>query len=143
MKRTAFENLVKRRNAAQAAFAAAKLEVEGLVRQAQLTCKHEPEHVLEAPYQAESLVFYAQPDFRVCTTCGFAEEGWNCGYQVLRDARDKCTRDEGYRLKIGPVHPNRYFVVNCVERAAGVTNEQRYEQVVRGLYVEKNNDVDT
>lgn len=45
------------------------------------TCKHPIDEVVDGKYRDG--YFGATPPFRVCKLCGYAEEGWNCGYWKL------------------------------------------------------------
>lgn len=55
--------------------------LKSLIEEYQSKCTHKL--VIEAPYKEETYVTYAAPDFRVCKECGYAEEGWGCGYWKL------------------------------------------------------------
>lgn len=79
-----------------------------LIQDAQLNCTH-PD-IVEIAYEAPSWSGTSQPPFRVCVDCGFAEEGWHCGYQILRGEARRVSRDEGYCMRLGPIHENRLFV---------------------------------
>ena len=50
-------------------------------------CPHPHEHIIEAKYRDG--YFGATPPFRVCKLCGYAEEGWYCGYWKL-STREEC-----------------------------------------------------
>jgi hypothetical protein len=68
----------------------------------QKACPHEC--VLETPMRDG--YFTTHPPMRVCVTCGWAEEGWGCGYGLLEDGREaihiSITRFN--ELRRGPVH---------------------------------------
>ena len=51
------------------------------------SCDHPLEAIRELPYNANPL-FTAKP-WLVCTKCGYAEEGWYCGYKRLAHAEYK------------------------------------------------------
>ena len=46
-----------------------------------LQCPHK--HILEAPYEKNTYIA-SYPPFRVCQDCGYAEEGWGCGFGNLQ-----------------------------------------------------------
>lgn len=46
-------------------------------------CAHPPTHIIEGEYDPDDGWRDAIPPFRVCTICGYAEEGWGCGYWKL------------------------------------------------------------
>ena len=48
-------------------------------------CTHPVEHIIEGNYIPDNSWGggHATPPFRVCTICGYAEEGWGCGYYKL------------------------------------------------------------
>lgn len=60
-------------------------------------CTHET--VGEAPYKhSEHLANL--PPLRVCLVCGLVEEGWSCGYLVLKNELVySLTRDQAYDLR--------------------------------------------
>lgn len=91
-------------------FIAMKSEYERARVDAQLACVHE--HLLEAPHY-DGIVFN-RPPFRVCTDCGLAEEGWGCGYQILKgEAHDRGVTREFADVHVrGAIHPNSNFVVS-------------------------------
>ncbi len=70
----------------------------------QETCQHPTDELLEVAYEP-SMFFDARPPFRVCKLCGYAEEGWGCGYwklnapreEIAQISREKARRD--YVLK--------------------------------------------
>lgn len=45
-------------------------------------CKHPVSSVVEGEYK-EFHYLNSCPPFRVCKDCGYAEEGWGCGYNKL------------------------------------------------------------
>lgn len=61
----------------------AKLKVKDSLLALIEACPHD--NVLEGDYR-EGYLGTSQPPFRVCTTCGLAEEGWGCGYTLLPNA---------------------------------------------------------
>lgn len=97
-----------------AEIAAKEAERQRLVAELQCTCSH-PEMV-EMPYQSSDYGS-STPDARVCTTCGLAEYGWDCGHQVLHLGENEyrirlrqVTPKEFYRLQRGPIWMNHEFV---------------------------------
>lgn len=47
-------------------------------------CVHPISHIVEGEYSPDDYGWgSADPPFRVCTICGYAEEGWGCGYWKL------------------------------------------------------------
>ena len=95
----------------------------------QLVCDHPL--VLEAPYQpldyGDSI-----PSFRVCARCGFAEEGWNCGHQILTRVDKEVDRKTALDHQCGPQHANHRFV-----RDGEIRDKRKlYERAVRGISCE-------
>lgn len=75
-------------------------------------CRHPRAAILEGRYASGSFAF---PPFRVCTECGYAEEGWGCGYWKLGKSNvPEVSRDEAMRhvqgdvLTQGEMSKNRY-----------------------------------
>lgn len=66
----------------------AEAKLEFVIDHVQKQCQHDG-LILEAdrPYD---------PPYRVCTRCGYAEEGWHCGYWKLDDRKEirKVSRDD-------------------------------------------------
>lgn len=87
----------------------ARKRAEHLRKLLQFRCKHA--RVIETRYEEESYVSYAKPEFRVCLACGFAEEGWRCGFQILtaKPERTRVDREEAYKLRSGKIHGNTQF----------------------------------
>ena len=69
----------------------------------QSSCEHQK--IIEGEY--ERGVFGTTPPFRVCGNCGYAEEGWGCGYTMLnaRDV-DEMQRVEARSNVRGIIFPN-------------------------------------
>jgi hypothetical protein len=65
---------------AKAAETKAKLRAKASLLSLIETCPHAD--VLEGEYRPSDYGL-SSPPFRVCTTCGLAEEGWGCGYTLL------------------------------------------------------------
>lgn len=57
-------------------------EREAFIRKLQAKCEHPVEALRDAPFVGGTVI--DQKPFRVCTLCGYAEEGWGCGYLKLR-----------------------------------------------------------
>lgn len=91
-----------------------KMEVKKkeLVTKLQAKCKHPMKSVIEAEYMpSESEFFNALPPFRVCTLCGYAEEGWGCGYDKLT-----CPPTESYDVPIVSRDRAHQSVRGCVRK---------------------------
>ena len=64
-------------------------------------CPHPFEAVREGSYSAS---YSTTPPMRVCTDCGYAEEGWGCGYWkldvdwTLHNAIPKLEREEAFKF---------------------------------------------
>lgn len=56
---------------------------ESLFKKALKKCRHPRAYVLEGEYEPAGTFGSADAPFRVCTLCGYAEEGWGCGYWKL------------------------------------------------------------
>lgn len=52
------------------------------IKAMQARCKHPHASVYEVDYEPMNYL-PSMPPFRVCTKCGYAEEGWGCGYKKL------------------------------------------------------------
>lgn len=91
-------------------FAKASLILDCARAKVQLNCAH-PE-VLEGEYRP-SQYGHADPPFRVCSTCGFAEAGWGCGYTALGDTPRRtathASRDTANATRRGLLHENHLF----------------------------------
>ena len=82
---------------------AAQRELSVVINYVQNTCNHT--NIAECNYQPSEF-FSAQPPMRVCLDCGVSEEGWGCGFQVLREkvtglAPRKISRDDLYSIRCG------------------------------------------
>lgn len=60
----------------------AQYDLDVVINSVQAECKHE--HVAECDYQPSEF-FNALPPMRVCLECGLSEEGWGCGFKVLKE----------------------------------------------------------
>ena len=76
---TDFEAIRRAMQAAEVTALEAARRLRVLRARLQLACPHKLQ--IEAPYG--QLLDHGRPPFRVCEDCGFAEEGWSCGYQIL------------------------------------------------------------
>lgn len=113
--------MTKRYTKAVAKLVAARAELEAARIEMQLECKHE--RVAEYPCVADNYGTNHTPPYRVCADCGFAEYGWDCGYQILR-AEPTLPKAE----RVGPIHKNGRFV-----RVGNILDKRRlYEAAVRG-----------
>lgn len=74
--------------------------------QAQLTCSHE--HVVEGKYEELEYVAHTIPPFRGCMNCGYAEEGWGCGYSLLKPNEEvnEIDRNKALAYVIGDIIRN-------------------------------------
>ncbi len=57
-------------------------QADELIEQAIKRCKHPKKYVVEICEKSRVTEEYDRP-YRVCTRCGYAEEGWGCGYWKL------------------------------------------------------------
>lgn len=69
----------------------------------QTVCQHK--NLVECEYKDHGRFGYSPP-YRMCTNCGLAEEGWGCGYTVLKDSIttepvNPITRDELFTNRVG------------------------------------------
>lgn len=92
----------------------------------QLACTHP--WIIEAPYAPSRGWLRASPEFRVCRTCGFTEQGWGCGFQILRHHHERLSREEAGVFRVGPEHPNHRFVRD----GSDFDKKVLYERAVRG-----------
>lgn len=92
----------------------------------QLSCKHKD--VAEVDYVPSKSWFRAEPPFRVCKRCGFAERGWHCGYQILKNSNSTLDRNKAYQFVEGKIHNNGDFV-----RVGNILDKQvLYKMAVTG-----------
>jgi len=85
----------------QKSAAAAKRAVDDYHRtlvRAQKRCRHR--HLVECDYESHTFLASLPPQ-RACTLCGLSEEGWGCGYQVLKGNTSGVTRSALYRIRLG------------------------------------------
>jgi len=57
-----------------------------LIRETCKNCKHPAEAVRERPYKSDPYGHRHQPSWLICTECGLTEQGWYCGYNILKHA---------------------------------------------------------
>lgn len=103
-------------------------EINELILESQLNCAHEK--VVEAPYDKDAYYFHSPP-FRVCEECGFAEQSWSCGNQVLRATSYYVTRDYAHEITVGKNWENHLFIVKFGEK---LSQREKYEEVLRKEY---------
>jgi hypothetical protein len=84
--------ILKARVAVRQALARQKL----VEQKQQLVCKHK--HVAECSYVSSTHYSDAEPPVRMCLDCGLAEDGWSCGYVVLKNADETVGRIERERV---------------------------------------------
>ena len=122
-RRKAYERALKA--ATKAAAKAFDLRVE-----MQRRCKHPHAAIVEGEYRPPTY-FSAMPPFRVCKRCGYAEQGWHCGYTYLAPddySMVAIDRDEAFKFVVGVVHDNhvdvRFGRLKLVDMLCG----KRYER---------------
>lgn len=91
------QTLIAQRDHARSEASRFAREAHELVDKVQRLCDHPADGIYEAPYVPAAWLS-AQPPYRVCLRCGWAEEGWGCGWQLLRVAEPSYDRPERYRL---------------------------------------------
>lgn len=66
-------------------------------------CTHPFDAIREGRYVPSGSWNHATPEMRVCIDCGYAEEGWGCGFWKLsvdwelRDSIPQLSRDEAFK----------------------------------------------
>lgn len=121
------KELIGIRDAAEHGARTAKQLAEACTKEVQLACDHPIDSVVEAEYSRGDYGDSQKP-YRVCKQCGFAEEGWNCGNQVLEDFSVEMTQDQAYKYVKGPIFKNHYFVPRFGQDK---TERELYEYAVR------------
>lgn len=58
-------------------------QADDLINQAIRVCKHPKKYIVEVEYKKYQYIDSCDAPYRVCTRCGYAEEGWGCGYWKL------------------------------------------------------------
>jgi hypothetical protein len=53
------------------------------IAEIQDSCTHPFEYIREGMWREGSSGYSSIPEFRVCTLCGYSEEGWGCGFWKL------------------------------------------------------------
>jgi len=71
----------------------------------QLACDHD--EFAEASYESGG---GTRRPFRTCIACGFTEQGWGCGYQILTGPCPEIFHEALRGYQVGSEHPNRRFV---------------------------------
>lgn len=61
-----------------------KQDREKTLTMMQAACKHPVDEWLETPYYSGGPYGYSSGELRVCKLCGYAEEGWGCGFWKLK-----------------------------------------------------------
>lgn len=74
---------------------AAMLECVATITNFQKACKHD--EIAECEYEPMEFVS-SMPPCRVCLNCGLSEDGWGCGYLVLKAPDEKVGRIDRERL---------------------------------------------
>lgn len=75
--------LRKRYDKSVARAQAASVAVKVALAELQTACAHPLSEVVEGEYRPDPWGNNSTPPFRVCKLCGYAEEGWHCGYWKL------------------------------------------------------------
>ena len=76
----------------------------------QISCTHP--NIVEGAYKPEGILFgRTEAPFRVCTCCGYAEQGWHCGYSFLNQKKGQeailtVTREAALKYVRGRIIPN-------------------------------------
>jgi hypothetical protein len=102
------QSLVQKMRASYEAALASELQAHAqvlvCVEDLQGCCEHPESEVIEAPELSDSYSF-RYPPFRVCKVCGYSEEGFGCGYKLLRygsySVRRATSRMEAIGFMIG------------------------------------------
>lgn len=93
---------------AEAEVEAARGKLKLARRTAQKGCEHPQEEIVEGEYVSDSWGHNHTPPFRVCKLCGYAEEGWHCGYWKLGagvySGVKKLPRQKAREFVKGPIH---------------------------------------
>ena len=63
-------------------------EKEALIKKTVSECHHPLETIRELPYKSYPWGSCEKP-WLICSKCGYTEEGWYCGYRLLRHAEHK------------------------------------------------------
>jgi len=87
---------VKELREKEVALEKAKREYGAARINAQAECDH-PE-IVEGKPRISDYLGCSDPPFRTCTECGYAEEGWGCGYNLLNKRNvPEVERDEAFK----------------------------------------------
>lgn len=81
----------------------AQHDLDMVISSVQSECKHES--IAECDYKPSEF-FNALPPMRVCLECGLSEEGWGCGFRVLREKiaglqPRRISREDLYSIRCG------------------------------------------
>lgn len=81
----------------------AQNNLQEVINEVQSECSHD--NIAECDYKPSEF-FNAQPPMRVCLDCGMSEEGWGCGFKVLREkvaglTPRKISREDLYSIRCG------------------------------------------
>jgi hypothetical protein len=81
----------------------AQKDLERTIESVQATCEHN--NVAECEYKSSEF-FNALPPMRVCLDCGLSEEGWGCGFRILREKiaglqPRRISREDLYSIRCG------------------------------------------
>lgn len=81
----------------------AQKDLERTIESVQAACEHN--NVAECDYKPSEF-FNALPPMRVCLDCGLSEEGWGCGFRVLREKivglqPQRVSREDLYSIRCG------------------------------------------
>ncbi len=85
----------------------AQVALEDTINSVQSGCSHD--NIAECDYEPSEF-FNASPPMRVCLDCGISEEGWGCGFKVLREkvaglTPRKISREDLYSIRCGKYIP--------------------------------------
>lgn len=81
----------------------AQSDLNSVISSVQEQCEHN--HIAECDYQPSEF-FNALAPMRVCLECGLSEEGWGCGFKVLKEKIEglsprKISRQDLYSIRCG------------------------------------------
>ncbi len=100
--------------------AKARAALKSAVATEQQTCKHAD--LEECDYMPMNFSA-AMPPMRVCCDCGMTEEGWGCGYVVLKGDARTISRDSLYAKRQG-------FAIQDTHKGALLRREVTLAQLV-------------
>lgn len=81
----------------------AQEELDQTIEKVQNECPHDS--IAECDYKQMEF-FDSLPPLRICLDCGLSEEGWGCGFRVLKEKTQglqprKIARDDLYSIRCG------------------------------------------